>query len=182
MAKVFVQETDSEGVVSYREVELSEVVTPEDVPDEVIRQSKSFKEVLSESIDRKKKLQAFAQNKDEPEEPAQQERPASANKPTPEIDYEALVAQVEQRVQAKLSEAEQAKAQRKSEIDALMAETRLPETARPALEAVDNQETRKQIAAALANAGLRFSDTPGGGAGDTGALKNRAFALLGLDE
>jgi cell division protein FtsX len=162
--KIYKAVTNDEGAVVYVDV------TPDDIPDELIRGTKVHKETVAESIKRRNRaqkaeemLQTLAKsdsNDEVPEVPAA-DKPVVT--PAPVLDKAALYAEFKQQLIAETGvetvEQKQARIARQEEINKLLKDNGLSESVRLALETSTNPAETAKV---LAQSGYRFDRVEGG--------------------
>jgi len=161
---VFRKLVDDEGNETYEEVEVAEL----EIPEEVIREHPAYKQTLSESIERRKKLKEandLLKSLQEQEETDEEENPEPEQ--APERGQPIDVAEIARKAaEAAIQAIDQREADRlaqRSALDVIIDENHLSDDpeARSVLGELPIEQAKK-VAKVMAQRALRFDDTPSG--------------------
>ena len=165
MSEVFRKVVDDEGNESYEPVAVTEI----EIPEEVVREHPAYKNVLTESVERRqklseanKRLQSLIES-NENDDDNESEGESAPPPEVPAIDVEALVNQAVERTTAELEKRQREAAERQGSLNTILRENHLDddEEVRTLLLQLD-PEKAASVAKVLAKRALRFDDTPGG--------------------
>lgn len=148
---LYTKVVDADGNVTFQEAST--------VPDELVRNHPVFKDVLEESISRRKRAQDAEAERDQLR--AKVQAPTVAEVPTSvePLDREALYKEIAERIRKEDSERNRAETERRSKLQGLMATHKLKEDAFVILEKSTDPDA---VAELLGRSALRFEDTNSG--------------------
>lgn len=185
------QEDPTTKEVTYVEVPDDQLEVPTELIDKAVVAHPKYREVVDESIKRKKTIKQLREQLDHLEEPeaegqspASPEQDATVQKPVSQaapLDEDALYSKFTARLRKEQEDARAAEAAKANNLKAIAEKHGLGAGALKALEVAADPEA---LASILEGSQYRFDDTVGGAPSqpDKDALQNKIFANLGLDD
>lgn len=151
MPQLFQRQEDDEGNVTYVEVT--------EVPDDVIRETPTFKKIVDESIKRRQQIKDLKGKIEELSADETPEKPEPVQTQVQQVDPDALVADILQRLDARNQEREQQTQTRRTQIEKLIADHKLSADAYSIL---DKSQNPDETAAYMGRLQVQFDSSAGG--------------------